>query len=199
MSKDIAAFTTAVLMILFAGRYVYQIWKRQITPALATWITFLLGTGFSLITYLVAEDRGFVSGILNAMDVAVVISIITTILVCGNKEVKISGFEKMYFVGIAMILIYAIITQNSSISNMLIQALMVLGYIPTLHAMWSSKSKTESYSAWGLNLLAGLTALYPATTRGGNLLAALYAGRTVVCTIIIMAAMVYYQIKEKKK
>jgi len=51
-------------MMLFAARYAYQIYKREINPTLSTWIIFILGTGLSLITYAIAEKHDFRSGIL---------------------------------------------------------------------------------------------------------------------------------------
>lgn len=189
--KDTTAVVTALLMVLFAFRYVFQIWKRSINPALSTWIIFLAGTGLSLATYVIAENHDIVSGVLNTADVLVVLSISLAIIARNGWKLKFSRFEKFFLCAIAAAVVYGIISGNAWNSNLFTQALITSAYIPTLRKMYSLKKNTESFSGWGLNFAAATVALYPSLVDG-NMLAVIYAIRTQICAIVIMSFMFYY-------
>jgi hypothetical protein len=195
--KDLCIWLVAIVMLLFASRYAYQIWKREIRPTLSTWIIFLLGTGLSLVTYAVAENRDFRSGILNAMDVAVVVVVLVATLIWSRGDIRFKSFEKWYLGGIAMIVAYGILSGDAWGSNIFTQILISVGYIPTAQNLLTEKRNTESFSGWGLGLLAGLIAIYP-SIADGNALAALYAIRTVVMTSSILGIMAYYEFRQAK-
>ena len=94
--KTLSIWLVALVTIAFAARYTYQIWKGEISPTLSTWIIFLLGTGLSLTTYAIAEQRDFASGILNTMDVVAVLVILIATIVWGQRAVRFKPFEKWY-------------------------------------------------------------------------------------------------------
>ena len=184
------------MMVAFPISYVYQIIKRQITPALATWVIFQLGTLLSLITYAIAEHHDFRSGILNTMDTLAVFTIIVSILIWGNRTVRLKRFEKWYLGGVGVITAYGIITGNAWESNLFTQILIAIGYLPTFHNLLTTKRNTESFVAWGCSWTAGVIGLIPAATDG-NFLAILYAGRTVVLVSVTISLMAYYHFKNK--
>jgi len=189
--KDLSVWLVALVMMMFAVRYSYQIWKREISPTLSTWIIFLLGTGLSFTTYAIAEKHDFRSGILNTMDVIAVMVVLFGIIVWGNRKVRFKPFEKWYLLGISAIVVYGLLSGDAWGSNIFTQVLISLGYIPTIQNLLTEKRNTESFTGWGCNIIAGIIALYPAIVDG-NSLAILYALRTIVLISNLIAIMIYY-------
>jgi hypothetical protein len=187
----------ALLAITFNARYIYQIWKRDISPTLSTWIIFLLGTGLSLGTYAIAKEHDFQSGILNSMDVIVVTSVLLAIILWGKRVVRFESFEKWYLCGVGAIVVYGFISGDAWNSNVLAQILITVGYIPTIQKLVKNKRNTESFTGWGGSLLVSLVALYPAATNG-NALSVLYALRAIVLIIVMLSFMTYYELRSRK-
>lgn len=199
--EKLTAFLTAMTMVSFAVIYVRKILQSKSSPALMTWVTFLLGTGASLVSYLIAENRDVISGILNTMDVLVVLSIIIAILVHGNvhgnRKKLISTFEISYIFIISCVVIYGYINRDAWNTNVWIQVIITIGYWPTFHKMWQEKKNTEPFMGWSLNFLAATIALYPALSAG-NTLAVIYASRTLACTTLVMLVMAYYEVRKRQ-
>lgn len=196
--KDIAVWLVMISMMSFTVRYVYMIWKRKISPALSTWMIFLIGTGLSLITYAIAEKHDFHSGILNAMDVLSVVAILTATILWSNRRILFRRFEKWYLIAAAGIVIYGIISGNAWRANIFTQGLISFGYIPTIQKLVVEKKNTESFGAWAFAMLSGTIALYPALQHG-NSLATLYASRTIISVAIVMSVMAYYQLRHQDR
>ena len=195
--KDLCVWLVSFVMMIFALRYAYQIWRHDVNPTLSTWIMFLMGTGLSLATYFIAEKRDFRSGILNIMDIAAVVIVLIAILLWGEHDARFEPFEKWYLGGAAVIITYGFISGDAWRSNMLTQLLIGAGYVPTAQKLLIEKRNTESFTTWSLGIIAGIFALYPAIVED-NLLAVLYAVRTIVLVAIIIAIMAYYEIRSKK-
>jgi hypothetical protein len=189
----------AVMMTCSAVRYIWQIRRHRIEPATSTWVVFLLGTALSFVTYMLAENRDFVSGILNTMDVVEVGSILVAVLLWANPGgVRFSRFEKWYLAGVGLIILYGLIFGDAWGSNLFVQGLIGAGYIPSVHKIISSKRNTESFLAWSFSFFAGCFALVPAIWDG-NALAVIYAGRTVVMVGSFLVLMGYYQFVYPKR
>lgn len=195
--KDICVWAVSFVMMAFAIKYTYQIWRREISPTLSTWIIFLVGTGLSLITYAIAEKHDFRSGILNTMDVVMVTAVLVATLVWGKRDVRFKPFEKWYLAGIMVIVVYGLLSGDAWGSNIFTQILISIGYIPTAQNLLTEKRNTESFTTWSLGVVAGIIALYPAIADG-NSLATLYAIRTIVLVLGIITIMAYYELRSKK-
>lgn len=217
--KDLCIVLVVIAMMAFSLRYAYQVRKRTINPTLSTWIIYFLGTGLSLTTYAIAENHDFRSGILNAMDfVAVTIDLIAILLwgnrqkifvknlviktrgqsisVWGSRLARLRPFEKWYLAGAGAIIVYGLISGDAFKSNLFAQVLVSFGCFPTIQTLYKFKRNTESFSAWGCGLLAGIFGLYPAF-MDGNGLAAFYAVRTVFLVSLILIIMAYYERRSK--
>jgi len=190
--KDLFVALVGVVMTIFTARYAYQIWRREISPTLSTWITFMSGIGLSLATYMFAAKWDIRSGILNTMDFIAVAVILFAVLKWGKNEVRFKPFEKWYLVGITFIIIFGIFTGDAWNSNILTQVLISVGYLPTAHNLLKEKRNVESFSGWGCALIAALLALYPAI-KEGNGLAVAYTIRTIFFVGVIISLMMYYK------
>ena len=195
--KEISVWLVALVMTMFAVRYTYQIWKREISPTLSTWIIFLLGTGLSLTTYAIAEKHDFRSGVLNTMDVVVVMIVLLATIAWGNRDVRFKPFEKWYLGSIGAIVAYGFLSGDAWGSNVFTQVLISIGYVPTMQNLFMEKRNVESFTGWGCGIVAGLIALYPSIVDG-NSLAVLYALRTIVLVSSIIAVMTYYELRSMK-
>lgn len=195
--KDVCAVIVAVLMVLFAARYSYQIYKREIAPTLSTWILFFAGVGISLVTYLLNEDFDVVSGVNNTVDILVVVAMIASILRWGDKTIRFRPWEKYYLGAAGLIVIYAIMTGDLFSSNLFAQGLIVIGAFPTINTMVSEGRNTESFTGWGLVWTAHLVGLAPSLVDG-NLLSATYVIRGLVSITITLAIMTYFEIRTRR-
>ena len=192
--KNISVVLVIIIMMIFAARYSYQIYKKEIIPTLSTWFIFLLGTGLSLITYAIAEKSDFRSGILNTADVAVVIVILVSIIIWGDKTTRLKRFEKWYLGGIGIVIVYGFVSGDAWSSNVFTQLIIGIGYIPTIQNLVKIKRNVESYVGWGCGAIAGFIALSPAI-MDGNSLAILYSTRTIILTLSIISLMIYYKLR----
>lgn len=188
--KDLFVWLVVLTMTAFIAIYVYQIYRHKITPTLSTWIIFLCGAGLSFTTYVISEKGDFRSGVLNTIDLANVIIVIIAIIIWGKRSIKLKSFEKWYLVAVGLIIFYGVITGDAWRSNILTQVLIGMGYFPTIHALLKSKVNTESFMAWGINLVVSILALYPALVEG-NFLAVLYAVRATSLISILLVIMIY--------
>ncbi|MFA6594299.1 MAG: hypothetical protein WCT16_03515 [Candidatus Buchananbacteria bacterium] len=192
--KEFFVLLVIAVMLFDSTWYIVQIHRRKISPALSTWIIFVLGTGLSLATYAIAEHHDFQSGVLNTMDTGVCIIILLTLVIGGERGLKFKPFEKWYLVGIGLVIVYGVLTGDAWSSNIFTQVLISIGYIPTVHNLIKEKRNTESFVTWTGGLLTGMLALYPSIV-GGNILAAVYSIRTITLVSIMLLVMSYYQIK----
>lgn len=195
--KEISVWLVALAVMTFAVRYTYQIWKREISPTLSTWIIFLLGTGLSLMTYAIAEKHDFRSGILNTMDVVAIMVVLLAIIAWGNRDARFKSFEKWYLGGIGAIVVYGLLSGDAWGSNIFTQVLISIGYAPTIQNLLTEKRNVESFTGWSCGIVAGFIALYPAMVDG-NSLAVLYAVRTIILVSGTIAIMTYYELSSRK-
>ncbi len=187
MKKFMAAMVS-VMMAAFTGWYVHLMSIGLVHPTLATWIIFSGATALSLLTYLAAEHRDVLSGILNASDVVICLFVVGAVIFFGDRQMVLSPFEVGYLKGAILIIVFWYLTRNARVANWLVQGLICYGYIPTVHKMIVTGQNSESYIAWGFITIAGFFALYPALVDGKRL-AVLYAIRTIVMTSLVLALM----------
>lgn len=195
--KSLFVWLVVLSMSAYIFTYVYQIYKGKITPTLSTWIIFLCGVSLSFITYVISEKNDLSSGILNTIDLANVIIVVIAIMIWGKRSLHLKLFERWYLFAAGLIVFYGIITGDAWRSNILTQILIAVGYFPTIHALLKSKVNTESFMAWGINLLVSILALYPALTEG-NFLAVLYAVRATILITILIGVMIYCEFYNRK-
>ena len=195
--ESLFASLVTLLMLGFGFWYAFQVFKGNTKPALSTWLIMFTGTSLSLITYLLASGWEFHGGILNLVDVLVTVIIISAILLWSKAEVKFRPFEKWYLVIAGLITLFWLLSRNPFVANLLIQALILIGYFPTIQKLLAEKQNTESFSAWLIAFSAGLLALYPAI-NSGSILPIIYVGRTLVMQSAIIGLMLYYEKSNKK-
>jgi hypothetical protein len=189
-----------VSQTVFGCLYILKIWKKKASPTLTTWILFFAGCMPSSATYFLAENWDIKSGILNTTDLVYVTAILLAIIIWGKRdgEDRFETLEKWCLAGAVAVVCYWIVTGRTWGSNVLMQCLMVVAYIPMLHKMISQRKNRESFFGWLPGVLNGAVALYPAIHEG-NALSVIYAVRSLTSCILTSAIMAYYQFIRKAK
>jgi hypothetical protein len=189
--KIVSAWLVSVLMISVGIIYSYQIHKKDVKPALSTWLILLTGIVLSFATYIVAENKDYISGILNTIAVVEASMVVLAIIAWGDSSVRFKSFEKKYLVGAIGIVFFWILAKDSFTSNLLTQLLLFVGYLPTIQKLVREKNN-ESLLVWGLFLVSGIVSLYPAIV-GGNFLSVVFSVRMIIMVSIIFSLIIYYR------
>ncbi|MGC9341100.1 MAG: hypothetical protein ACP5E3_00215, partial [Bacteroidales bacterium] len=168
--------------------------KNEIKPSLAMWTFFSLAVGMSLLTFLKDGNFSYLDNILNTTDLIMVVSVALGIYFMGDKSARFNKFEKLLLAIVGVIIIFWIITQNHFVSNILIQAILVIAYIPVVSRMSKARENTEPFSVWFLLLLAPIISLI--SMKGD--LAAYYTWRAIFCTSALLILMFRIELKKKK-
>ena len=195
--KEILGFLVVCMLLPAYSIYLIQIFKKEVKPTLSTWIIFSVATAINAISYLVATQIDYLSGVFLLTD-AISCSIICIMSVIFNRSsIKFKPFEKYYLFTAFMVVIFWIVTRNAFMSNLLIQMLIVIGYFPTVQNMVVNKKNTESFTLWSVELIAITISLYPAMVDG-NLLSTIYSVRTCIMISVLLLIMRYYHVKNKQ-
>ena len=186
--REYLALLVALMWLGGHSYYFYQIVKRKISPTLSTWIIFSAATALAISSYLVASHNNIVSGVLPAVDAFVTFVIMIAIAVCTYSGLHFKPFEKYYLIAAGFIALFWGITGNAFIANLLVQILIIVGYLPTLQTLLSAKKNPESLPVWSFDLIAACISLYPAII-GGDFLSSIYSLRAVIMILIVVILM----------
>ncbi|MBI5369984.1 hypothetical protein HZA85_02245 [Candidatus Uhrbacteria bacterium] len=189
--KTVCAIVTAALMLALAVRYICQIRARSIEPTLSTWVVFATGDTISFVSYVIEAHFDLLSGILNTIDVAVSLAITLAVALTGPRRFTLQPFEKKYLIASGAIVLYGVVFSDAWKSNLFSQALMTAGYIPLFTRMVRERRNTESFSAWGIALLASVVSMIPAFVHG-NTLAGIYSLRSSLSSGVCLLVMAHF-------
>lgn len=191
MLKELCIWLVTCIEIGFGFRYAYQVHRKRIEPTLSTWIIFQLGTALSFVTYMMTEQHSLKSGILNVMDMTSVAIALTATILWGKRAIRFHRFEFVYLTVAGSIVLYGVLSGDAFHSNLFTQGLITLGYFPSVQKMIKEKRNLESFSLWGISLLAGLIGLVPAYLDH-NTLSIIYAVRGIFLVSTFMLIMWYF-------
>lgn len=186
--------SVTLIMAFLTVRYIWQLVKKEIRPALAMWIMFSVAVGMSLITYLSEGNYGFLDNILNTVDVLYVVTISVAIAIFGDKSSKISRFDKGCLLIILLIVIFWIFTQNHLVTNILIQSILVIAYFPVIKRLVETRVNSEPFLIWIGMLIAPVFSLL--SSKGH--LATVYSVRAIICVGLLLLLMLWVEFAGKK-
>jgi len=186
------AILPSLIMVVFAGWYATEIYKKKISPALSTWIIMALGVVLSITTYLISSDFNYLGAALNFGDVLCNVIIITMLLTTQKSSVRFKSFEKKYLLASLIIVIFWILSRNAFISNLLVQLILVVSYLPTIQKLLTEKKNTESIFAWSICLFASLVSLF-SSFASGNFLSIVYVMRSSIMIGLVLAIAIYFE------
>jgi hypothetical protein len=178
-----------------AIRYIWQLVKKEIQPALAMWVMFSVAVGMSLITYLREGNYGFSDNIMNSVDLIYVVTISVAIVIFGDKSSKITRFDKGCLLVVVLIVIFWIFTQKHIVTNILIQCILVIAYFPVVKRLLETRENSEPFLIWIGMLIAPVLSLL--SSKG--LLATVYSVRAIICVGSLLLFMLWIEVSGKKE
>lgn len=195
MIRDFSIFSVTLITILLTIRYIWQLVKKEIKPALAMWIIFSIAVGMSLVTYLRESNLGLLDNILNTVDLVYVITISIAIAIYGDKSSKITRFDIGCLLVVMIIVIFWLFTQNHLVTNFLIQCILVIAYFPVVKRLLKTRENTEPFLIWTGMLIAPILSLL--SSKG--FLATVYSVRAIVCVGLLLLLMLWIDVAGKKR
>jgi hypothetical protein len=185
--KTFSILSVCLITLFLLIRFIWQLVKQEIRPALAMWLIFSAAVIMSMITYLHSGDYGFLDNIMNAVDVVYVLSITTAIAFWGDNSSKINRFDRSCLVVVIVIIVFWIFTQNHILTNILIQSILVIAYFPVVKRLIKSRENSESFLIWtGMMIAPALSLL---SSKG--ILATIYSVRAIICIALLLSLMAW--------
>ena len=194
MIKAFSIYSVTLITVLLAVRYIWQLVRKEIQPALAMWIMFSIAVAMSLITYLKEGNYGFSDNILNSVDVIYVITISVAIAIFGEKSSKITRFDLGCLIVVGMIVVFWLFTQNHLITNFMIQTILVIAYFPVVKRLFETRVNSEPFLIWVGMLIAPVLSLL--SSKG--MLATVYSVRAIICVGLLLVLMLWIEVAGKK-
>lgn len=193
--KKAAALTTAVLMLVVGGRYSWLTYQGEIQPVLATWLLFYVAIILSFWTYWSSEKHSLISNVQNAVDTIAVGMILFSIIFLGkNVRLGFNGLELGCLIASGAVLVFWKMSKLHEVSNLTLQGIMAIAYLPTLYQLWQAAKNTESFGPWIVGWIASATALVPAIMDRDKL-AIVYAARALIFTSILLGLMIRLELR----
>lgn len=193
--KTFSIISVSLITVLLLVRYIWQLIKNEIKPALAMWVMFSVAVIMSLVTYLSESNYGFLDNILNTVDVIYVVFISVAIAIWGDKSSKITRFDIGCLVVVGLIVIFWLFTQNHLVTNFLIQSILVIAYFPVVKRLMETRENTEPFLIWTGMLIAPVLSLL--SSKG--LLATVYSVRAIICVGLLLLLMLWVEVSGKKR
>jgi hypothetical protein len=192
--KELSILAVIAIILTIMVRYIYLLVRREIRPALAMWIFFSIAIAMSLFTYRSEGGYGLLDNILNTVDLVYVVTVSIAIFLYGDKSSRLSPFDKVCFAAVLLILLFWVFTRNHRVTNLMMQAILVIAYIPVIKRLLESRENTEPFSVWIGMLIAPVIALI--SSKGT--LATIYSVRAIICVSILLLLMLRIEYRKKK-
>ena len=195
MIKAFSIYSVTLITVLLAVRYIWQLVRKEIQPALAMWIMFSIAVAMSLITYLKEGNYGFSDNILNSVDVIYVVTVSIAIAIFGEKSSKITRYDLGCLIVVGLIVVFWLFTQNHLVTNFMIQTILVIAYFPVVKRLFETRVNTEPFLIWGGMLIAPVLSLL--SSKG--LLATVYSVRVIICVGTLLLLMLWIELTHRKR
>ncbi|HEY5588455.1 MAG TPA: hypothetical protein VIK86_05800 [Candidatus Paceibacterota bacterium] len=184
--RKLFAFITIILMTFTNIWYVHLIVSGIIHPTLMTWVMFCVAVILSFATYWSSEKHSFLNNACNTVDLISVIVITSTIIFFG-KDVRfnINMIEIICIALSLVILFFWRITRKHETSNMLLQIVMSIAYLPTFYQLWVAYESSESLITWSVMWFASITGVTTGIL-GKDKLATIYSFRSFLLISILI-------------
>ena len=187
----IVAIAVSFLLICGNIKYIKEIVKGTVIPTNSTWVIFTVVTGLNVSSFLKTKFD-LVSGAYGITDSALCLVVLLVSLLYSRKEkILFKSFEKYYLIGAFACVLFWIISNNSFRTNLFVQLLIVIGYIPTIHNILRTKRSAESKFAWSIWTLGALLSIFPALANQ-NKLAIIYSLRAAAMCLTILFLTYWY-------
>jgi len=117
------------------------------------------------------------------------------IFIFGDKSTKFDSFDIACLGVVVLIIIFWVITKNHLLTNLGVQLILIIAYIPVIKRMLTANENTESFFIWILLMIAPFISLI--SSKG--VLATVYAVRAIFCTTLLLVLMVRIETQKRKQ
>ena len=159
------------------------------------WLSFSVAIVMSFITYVSDGGYGFSDNIMNAADLVYVITISLAIFIFGDKSSKLTTFDIGCLAAVFIIVAFWFFTHNHKITNLLMQAILIIAYFPVVKRLLDSRENTEPFSVWIGMLVAPSIALF--SSKGT--LATIYSVRAIICVSLLLLLMIRIEVLNRRR
>jgi len=192
--RELSIYMVILIILIIMVRYIRLLVRKKIKPALAMWLFFSIAIIMSLVTYRSEGGYGLLDNIMNTVDLVYVVTVCIAIFLFGDKSSKFSRFDRGCLAAVILILIFWIFTQNHWLTNIMMQAILVIAYFPVAKRLIDTRENTEPFSVWIGMLVAPSIALF--SSKGT--LATIYSVRAIICIGILLLLMLRIEILKLK-
>ena len=207
--RILSATVTFVLMLWVGLRYCWLTIIGKTDPVFASWFILTVSVGLAFWTYYKTETHNLIDNIGNTVDLIVVLMILFTISMWGeNVRAGFTWFEIANLVVAGLIVIFWIKSKNHFNSNLAIQVLMIIGYIPLMTRLATANENPEPWSVWIPIWVAAVFSMVPAylpkqIEEGSQkkkkwknvILPRVYATRATLITAVVLILMLRLELK----
>ncbi len=181
-----AALLSAAIVLGTCVRYCWLTWHGDIHPVLTTWILFWVAVLLSFSTYWSSEKHSIIGNIGNAVDVVAVTTNLSCIVLLGRQtRFRFTPTEIACLAACGIILVVWRLSRQHVVSNLALQVVMTVAYIPTIVQLWGASTNSESIVTWSLIWLAGVLSFIPAIIDRDRLAIAYATRATIMVTVLI--------------
>ncbi|MBF0365908.1 MAG: hypothetical protein HQK50_10080 [Oligoflexia bacterium] len=137
----------------------------------------------------------FFDNILNTADVFMCVACTLGIVIWGDKSTRPNRFDQFLFSVVVLILLFWWFSGNYLLSNLALQSIIVIAYLPVVTRLWSASENSESFWVWGALFIAAAIALF----LSEGMLAKIYALRALLCTFGLILLMLKVEWQRRKQ
>lgn len=198
--SDYPAILGALLGLGATMVYWYLILTGQIAPTPASWVVFASAVTLSYGAYALSDiEKSFAGNAGNAIDILVSWGTLLCIIHMHDGHISFNTFETACLMASGMALLFWVLRKyvswnqekrNPSFSTFLIlQAVLVVGYVPMIRALWLAKTNSDSFIMWGVSWVVA-ACFIPSAWKRRDRFGIVYAGRALICASIVLALMI---------
>jgi hypothetical protein len=189
--EKISFYGVILLNLIIAFRYCTLTIRKKINPSLAMWVFFAIAITGSLSSYLLDGAFSLWDNILNTSDILLCSSICIAIVFFGDSSSRFNRFDLFCLAGVSLILLFWFFSKAHFATNISLQLIQAIAYLPVINRMWKAGENTESFSTWILLFLVSALSLF---TAHGTL-AIIYSLRALICVSTLLFLMIRIEVK----
>ncbi len=164
---QILALISTLFNIVATVIYINQIIKDKSTPNPSSWIIWLTINLVNLVTYFFLVDKSIWIA-LTSLTSTIVVSIIFSLSLFKGKFTKINLVDKISLLSTIGIILLWKISGNVLISNIALQIIFIISFIPTTHGLLMGVAREKS-TPWFLGTFAYVIQIIIILTNPVNL------------------------------
>jgi len=151
-ASHILAIIANIIIFAVYAIYLKQVIKGQSTPNPATWTIWFSVLLINSITYIIITENIYKSFI--SISACIFVGIILVFSYFKGALKALETVDKCALIGVLPIVIFWQISENAEFSNLALQAILLISFIPTIKRLLDGTLKEASILPWSLAVIA---------------------------------------------